>query len=119
MCPSLLKLDGEQGACVLAVYPVPKALSPMEQEAAQEDYIKQSHFVQPPPPSRALLPQPQAHSSFPYQGNAATVSTQTGWTGEGGNHNLAPADTVLLPACTSVSHCVCARDQSRAEPREN
>lgn len=45
-----------------------KPLSPVvEGEAAQEDYTKQSHFVQPSSSTTALLPRLRV-SSFPYQG---------------------------------------------------
>lgn len=61
-------------------------LSPTAQEAAQEDYTKQSHFVQPPSSSRALLSRLRAvglpaHSSFPYHGGPSAASLHGGKVG--------------------------------------
>lgn len=51
-----------------AAYPTASPLSPVvEGEAAQEDYTKQSHFVQPSSSTRALLAHVRV-SSFLYPG---------------------------------------------------
>lgn len=95
--------------CVCAAYPVPNPLSPTEREAAQEDYAKQSHFVQPPACSRALFPQFRAAGSastlkLPIPGGSCSSKSPQE---EGGNQDLAPPRAVPQSPC-SASVPLCA-----------
>lgn len=81
-------------ACVCAAYPVPNPLGPTEREAAQEDYTKQSHFVQPPSPSRALFSPSPSHQDCQSTRASCTrgVLEQQGRCPQ---HDLAAPNTVL------------------------
>lgn len=85
-------------------------ISPTAQEAAQEDYTKQSHFVQPPSSSRALLSRLRAMgfaSSLKLPVPWGSFSSKSPW-GEGGNCTWLPPTSFFGDPELSVSHWACA-----------